>query len=1392
MKKSIIIFLIFLISQLAFPQTSVRTDSVIKLNPVRQAGDFVPGVILVKFKDAVPARAAQINGLGKVGIASLDALFQKYQVKKAEKLFLTAEPLKEKKLLKTFTGQTFEQPSLHNIYKLEIIDRTKLFDAIEELKKDQNVEYAEPNYIFSIVEDKPVSNILTEDDVKRISSHSAIVNPKSPIENLKSAIPNRQSPPIYPPSLWRKADAPLAQTIPNDPLYSQQWYIPAIKADSAWSLTTGDTTQIIAILDTGVDWLHPDLKNKIWINQSEANGMAGVDDDHNGLIDDIHGWDYINNDNNPTDDNSHGTHVAGIAAAEANNGIGIAGVNWKAKTLPIKVFQSSGRGDAATITQGIIYAASKGVTVINMSFGSYARSSTMEAALQNAYATSVLVAAAGNDGIKIGPGPYSAPFYPAALSYVLGVQATQQTINQMSRGKQGTFLSDFTNYDQDGPVYSGYSDLLNYEIKATGSDIISTVPNGGYRVYSGTSMSTPIVSGVLALYQQLFPGQAQELMWGNLINTSSNNINLLDAMNIHANPVLWFVSNKIVDTLAGDNNNGLVDAGETVQLWFTVRNTWGQSDSVFVGLRLGEFEDTSVAQILNPTVFIGSISPYAKRTNEFNPLRLKINTNLPHNREISLIAKLWNSGSSDTITQNIIIKVTNARTISGYIPGTVIIDSSYINVVPSNLVCDTLILNPGSMLRIQDGVSITVIKKLYSVGSPTSHVFITNNGYGLWRIIACLGEAYFAYTTFEYGSGYNYDGSSLITGQAIIENCLFQYNEGVLAKYSWVSFNKNVFTNNSAHYFLFGIQAPLTNNVIVRNVYSVSAASIGDINFISGNAIYNNPGMNAQISISNSSGFSVVELPPNYLGTSRPDLKDKILIDYFDETSFKYIFDKKNILNTPPENIHGLVWRVLIDGIDPQDSTLDPIGVGAHRFDVFFNRAMDTSYTPQLSFGVREPYTQQAVADSGRWSSDGKVWTSYKTVKLYTGDGINRVRVAGAKDPERFEIPIEDQRFEFLIDAAGTSSTEFTANPGLGKIKLEWNNAGVTDLLGFNMYRFTNLTDTTFTEPQLLNTQLITDTLYTDFSVTPGTRYYYKYKIVRTDFSESDYSRVTNAIALTAAPGDANGDLSTNVLDIISIVSKILNQNPQPFIFEAADINHDNVINVLDIVGTINIILHGGGGTTSIASSMSEEQAIIRLERGQVSLESAVPVGGIQLTLTGIESEEVLTRLKAIECFEFVTGRTGKDTLIVMMYSLSGNVIALGNQPILKIDDKDAKIISAVIATSFGESMKVKVYNNGESLIPDSYMLQQNYPNPFNLSTRLQYGIPEKTRVKIIIYNILGQRVKTFELGEQAPGRYEVLWDGTNEKGSVISSGIYFYRFESERFTQTKKLLLIK
>ena len=187
---------------------------------------------------------------------------------------------------------------------------------INQIKDRPGVVYAEPNYNFHI-DDFKLGEVITKEEAQAMASTpSTILNPLTP----------------------------------NDPLYGQQSNITATNIDDVWGdYTTGHGSQVIAILDTGVDYTHPDLEANIWINEAELNGVADFDDDGNRYIDDIRGWDFINIDNAPLDDNMHGTHVAGIAGAVGDNGIGIAGAAWNVKLMPIKVFQSTGQGNSTTI-----------------------------------------------------------------------------------------------------------------------------------------------------------------------------------------------------------------------------------------------------------------------------------------------------------------------------------------------------------------------------------------------------------------------------------------------------------------------------------------------------------------------------------------------------------------------------------------------------------------------------------------------------------------------------------------------------------------------------------------------------------------------------------------------------------------------------------------------------------------------------------------------------------------------------------------------------------------------------------------------------------------------------------------------------------------------------------
>lgn len=269
-------------------------------------------------------------------------------------------------------------------------------------------------------------------------------------------------------------------SIPNDPRLQELWGLNAIHAPIAWKNGTGTGNKIVAVLDSGVDVSHQDLIGNIWTNTKEIPGN-GIDDDNNDYIDDTSGWDFVGNDNLPFDENGHGTHMAGIMAGKGNNGIGIAGVNWSGKIMPIRILNASGATDWNTAFSGIVYAISNGAHILSNSYGSTSAAALAASAVQMANASGKLViAAAGNHS-------QAKAIFPAYLT-----NAYPNVISVASSDLNGS-VSEFSNYG-DG-----------VDIAAPGSNILSTTPNNGYLSFSGTSAAAPFVAGAASLLWDLFP-----------------------------------------------------------------------------------------------------------------------------------------------------------------------------------------------------------------------------------------------------------------------------------------------------------------------------------------------------------------------------------------------------------------------------------------------------------------------------------------------------------------------------------------------------------------------------------------------------------------------------------------------------------------------------------------------------------------------------------------------------------------------------------------------------------------------------------------------------------------------------------------------------------------------
>ncbi|HYF64240.1 MAG TPA: S8 family peptidase, partial [Herpetosiphonaceae bacterium] len=260
--------------------------------------------------------------------------------------------------------------------------------VLDALKKNPNIEYAEPNYIYSI------------------------------------------------------------QYTPNDPNLNQQWAWNKIQAPRAWDVTRGSSSVVIAVVDTGIQANHPDLDAKV-----------------------LAGYDYVDNDSNPADGNGHGTHVAGTAAAETNNGTGVAGTCPDCKVMPVRVLDNNGSGSLDNIARGITYAADNGAKVINLSLGGTSGTSSLESAINYAWNKGVFIAcAAGNSNT-------TSMFYPAGYGNCMAVASTTSSDARSSFSNYGNWV----------------------DIAAPGSDIYSTFTGSSYKSMNGTSMASPHVAGLAGL-----------------------------------------------------------------------------------------------------------------------------------------------------------------------------------------------------------------------------------------------------------------------------------------------------------------------------------------------------------------------------------------------------------------------------------------------------------------------------------------------------------------------------------------------------------------------------------------------------------------------------------------------------------------------------------------------------------------------------------------------------------------------------------------------------------------------------------------------------------------------------------------------------------------------------
>ncbi|MBN1559200.1 S8 family serine peptidase [candidate division KSB1 bacterium] len=361
-------------------------------------------------------------------------------------------------------AEAVERLPFVDVYHLKITTAKSVKKAVEEFSALPNVIYAEPNYIYTTM------------------------------------------------------------VIPNDPKFNDLWAMlnsgqtgglagADISATTAWDLATGSTEVLVGVIDTGIDYTHADLASNIytnpaedaWSNPNDPSTGDHVDNDGNGKVDDWKGWNFVDNSNDAYDDNMHGTHCAGSIGAVGNNGVGVVGVNWNVKMVPLKFLDSNGSGSSADAIKAIEYATALGVHVMSNSWGGGGFSQAMEDAIQKASDRGILfVAAAGNDGTDND----AIPHYPSNYE-VANVVAVAASDHGDKRALWGSSGGDdgcgFVCSNAVAAVPGSNYGKTTVDIAAPGKNILSTVPGNSYASLSGTSMAAPHIAGAAALLLSVKP-----------------------------------------------------------------------------------------------------------------------------------------------------------------------------------------------------------------------------------------------------------------------------------------------------------------------------------------------------------------------------------------------------------------------------------------------------------------------------------------------------------------------------------------------------------------------------------------------------------------------------------------------------------------------------------------------------------------------------------------------------------------------------------------------------------------------------------------------------------------------------------------------------------------------
>lgn len=944
--------------------------------------------------------------------------------------------------------------------------------------------------------------------------------------------------------------------VTENPDFSKQKGLDTHGVKKFWDHSNGNKKQpggspdvVIAVIDTGIDYNHLDLRNNVWVNPAEIP-ENGIDDDNNGYIDDVYGWDCVGNDNDPMDDNGHGTHVAGIIAAE-NNKEGIVGVAFNCRVMAVKAGNSSGYFNNSDIAEAIQYAYMNGASVINMSFGGSFISIAVEEALENAYNSCVLVAAAGNDGkcndLKCKTCDRLGVSYPAALPYVIGV---------MSCGYDGKTLSSFSNYDHDP-----YNEI-EYEVYGCGESIPSCWPGNKYATLNGTSMAAPMISGLAALLRS-------ELTDRNMYSTKYIQSQIVNTGKVHAynalleeiddahsvadayealtnvpKPAVKLYDYHIDDSASiheNNNGNGIIDAGETVRLYVALHNRGGVASNVQVTADVirGEGVVDPYFTFVNSTMELSDIGTYSVRESGDKYFEILVSPDCPNDYLTVFNIRFTYENGLDTSDETVYAEKGEAEfnISSGYhLPAVINEDTVYpadrLYIVGENvLIADgvTVTFEPGARIQFYadksyyDSPAIKVYGTLKLEG--TAEKMITINPSERYANCACIIYDY-GTTTIDYVDAVNLFASGVET----VSNSYLRHsgtqtyylNDAKTdGTYSLPDHGATTWTDNYIELISYATQisaTEMTGNYIViasantciincttftdNIVYSVVKGDIKVTDRM--NQFYGKVSNNQFLVQDNENPASMMglsfgskqQVTDNYFAPGYIAYADQIITGYYDPNGNETVE-----LSSQCSNISALYPHIVsIELFNKDGEAVNTIGKEEISVKVTFNRPMDQSKDPNVTFGTIEPYADYKI--EGQWT-DELVWEGTYTLKAQIENGQNYLKVKGARDAvDPTKVVLGDyQKHEFTIDTTAAMAMNLIATATDAGIELTWAQDDYDTLMGYNIYRST-AKDGNFVK---INPTVLTagESSFVDTNAEPGVTYWYTFTVVLSDFTES-------------------------------------------------------------------------------------------------------------------------------------------------------------------------------------------------------------------------------------------------------------------------------------------------